>query len=152
MNLRDRLLQLKTKQESTSATEIVEQKPEKETAPQTPTPEISVFEEATPLGELRFKLNELQEAMLSEHPKMPTLLQQIHKTMLEQGDLVVQLSDEEIGIMISGLKKHMNVTVVAEKTKKASSSAALKKASKAELIGGGAIDLSALAAQLGVKM
>lgn len=106
---------------------------------------------ATPLGELQLKLAELRTMLLQDHPLIPKLLQTIHAVMLEQGDLVVCLSDEEIGVFIQGLKNHMQVTVISEKAKKATSSAALKKATATEL-SGGMDDLAALAASLGVKM
>jgi hypothetical protein len=105
--------------------------------------------DASPLGELQAKLHELREMLLTEHPQIPRLLQVIHKTMQEQGDLVIQLTDEEIGVFIQALKNHMNVTVVSEKAKKATSTASLKKASASDM---GLGDLAALAASMGISM
>jgi len=68
-------------------------------APETQSKEI-------PGTELQQKVKELQDALLSRHPRMPTLLREIHTTLREYPENVTLLSEEEICIIVNGLKVH----------------------------------------------
>lgn len=50
------------------------------------------------------KMQELQEAIHTQHPKMPVLLMLIHKQITADPELVSVLSEEEIGTIVNGLK------------------------------------------------
>lgn len=53
--------------------------------------------------EIKEKVLALQEAMLSAHPQMPGLLRQIHTQLRADPAIETLLSEDEIGIIISGL-------------------------------------------------
>ena len=83
------------------------------------------------LMEIQSTIQELQEALLSAHPEMPTLLRKIHTKLKADPELVTLLSEEEIAQVINGLKVHTNVqlTSSAKKTtgeKKPSAASRLK--------------------------
>lgn len=50
------------------------------------------------------KLQDLEEALLTQHPKMPVLLMMIHKQLRTDPELVTTLSEEQIGVIVNGLK------------------------------------------------
>ena len=54
----------------------------------------------------------LQQRLLSAHPEMPLLLRKIHTTLRSDPEIVTLLEDEEIGVIIEGLKQQTN-TVIA---------------------------------------
>lgn len=87
--------------------------------------------------ELHEKVAKLQEAILASHPTLPVLLRTIHTQLLKDPEQVTLLSEEEIGIIVNGLKKQTN-TEIATKVVKESKSAAssIKKATQK---GGGSI-------------
>jgi hypothetical protein len=78
----------------------------------------------TSASEVQDKIQELQERLLSQHPTMPVLLQTIHKLLKQQPDNVTLLSDEQIGVIVSGLLRHTGTEIAAKaagkKTKKVS--------------------------------
>lgn len=88
--------------------------------------------------EIQMKIAELQEALLNAHPTMPLLLRDIHKKLQSDPATVTLLSEEEISIIVSGLKLQTNVELAnasksssaASKTKSANSrlNAILKRA------------------------
>lgn len=53
---------------------------------------------------LKEKVEDLRDAILSKHPRMPTLLREIHTTLRAQPENVTLMSDEEIAVLVSGLK------------------------------------------------
>lgn len=55
--------------------------------------------------EIKSKLDALQEALLSSHPTLPTLLRDIHRTLKAQPDQVTLMTPEEIQIVVLGLAK-----------------------------------------------
>lgn len=73
-------------------------------------------------SEVQDKIQELQERLLSQHPTMPVLLQTIHKLLKQQPDNVTLLSDEQVGVIVSGLLRHTSTEISAKaagkKTKK----------------------------------
>lgn len=54
--------------------------------------------------ELQEKVAQLQAALLERHPKMPVLLREIHTTLRAQPENVTLMSEEEIAILVDGLK------------------------------------------------
>jgi hypothetical protein len=75
---------------------------------------------------LKEKVASLQEALLSKHPRMPTLLQEIHKTLKQYPEQVTLLEEEEINIIVQGLEKQTGVELVQQTVKSAKSSATAK--------------------------
>ena len=75
--------------------------------------------------EIKTKLDELQQALLTQHPSMPTLLREIHKTLKAYPEQVTLMTEEEINIIVSGLEKQTSSNLAASamkstKTKKES--------------------------------
>ena len=66
---------------------------------------------------LKEKVAELEQRILSKHPSMPVLLAQIHKTISAQPEQVTLLSEEEIGVIVDGLKIQTGVEFAAAATK-----------------------------------
>lgn len=73
--------------------------------------------------QLREKVLELQQALLSSNPMMPQLLRHIHTQLRMEPELVTMLAPEEIGTICQGMQKQtMSVIATAaakSKTKKA---------------------------------
>jgi hypothetical protein len=71
--------------------------------------------------ELKEKVAELSTLLLSKHPTMPTLLQQIHKTLRQYPEQVTILAPEELAIVVNGLKQQTNTMFAAALTKPSAS-------------------------------
>lgn len=67
--------------------------------------------------EIKTKLEELQQALLTQHPTMPTLLRDIHKTLKAQPEQVTLMTEDEIAIVIQGLEKQTNSHLAASTLK-----------------------------------
>jgi hypothetical protein len=65
----------------------------------------------TPHQIIQLKITELQEALISSHPSMPTLLRDIHQSLKQDPDVVTILSAEEVAIIVSGLSKQTQTTI-----------------------------------------
>jgi len=63
--------------------------------------------------EIKSKLDELQTALLTSHPTMPTLLRDIHKTLKAQPEQVTLMTEEEVAIVVQGLEKQTNSHLAA---------------------------------------
>jgi len=59
----------------------------------------------------------LQSALLTAHPTMPVLLQQIHRQLKADPTICTSLSEEEIGIIVTGLKKQTMTTIATAASK-----------------------------------
>lgn len=68
--------------------------------------------------EVREKLAQLEEALLSATPNMPTLLRDIHRNLKADPDLCTILSEEECSILVNGLKKVTATEIAATVVKK----------------------------------
>ena len=81
------------------------------------------------LSEVQENIASLQEALLTAHPEMPSLLRKIHTKLKADPAIVTLLSEEEISQVISGLKAQTNVQFSSPKTasKKASAPSATKR-------------------------
>lgn len=77
--------------------------------------------------ELREKVLALQQSILDRHPRMPTLLREIHTTLLKQPENVTLMTEEEIAIIVSGLKVQTGVEFASSAIKGSGATAATKK-------------------------
>lgn len=64
--------------------------------------------------EFQEKLASLQQAILSRHPTMPTLLQEIHRTLKQYPENVTLMNEDEIAIVVSGLMQQTQTILVKE--------------------------------------
>ena len=76
---------------------------------------------------IRLKIAELQQCILTAHPRLPTLLHEIHKVLEADPDVVTLLDEESIGIIVSGLKKQTATEISTAALKSKSTKAALTK-------------------------
>ena len=67
--------------------------------------------------EVREKLAELEEALLSATPTMPKLLRSIHSNIKKDPDLCTLLAEDEISILIRGLKKVTSTEIATSAVK-----------------------------------
>lgn len=70
-----------------------------------------------PAFELKEKVAQLADKILAKHPTMPTLLREIHTTLRQYPEQVTCLNEEEICIIISGLKVQTQTTFAESVTK-----------------------------------
>ena len=65
------------------------------------------------------KILALDEALQAQHPTMASLLQEIWKTLKANPDCVTLLTEEEIGVIVNGLKRQTatEIATVALKSK-----------------------------------
>lgn len=75
---------------------------------------------------IAMEMAELEAAIDAEVPGFVSILSQIHKKLRADPDVVTLLADEEIGVIVAGLEKHTNVTIVAPSAIKAAKSKAKK--------------------------
>lgn len=61
--------------------------------------------------EVQEKVEQLKNSLLSAHPQMPILLRTIHTQLKKDPEIVTLLSEEEIGIILSGLKKQTQTEI-----------------------------------------
>lgn len=71
---------------------------------------------------IQMKIAELQDALLQSHPRMPILLRDIHKILKDDPANVTILSEEDISIIVSGLKRQTATEISASTLKKSSKS------------------------------
>lgn len=79
------------------------------------------------LGE---KVAELSAALLARHPKMPTLLREIHQTLSKYPEQVTLMSEEDIHVVVEGLKIQTGVEFAATATKPAAAKSLAAKIGK----------------------
>ena len=60
---------------------------------------------------IKMQIAELQDLILQAHPRMPVLLQDIHKILKADPDNVTLLTEDEIGVITTGLMKHTQVEI-----------------------------------------
>lgn len=78
---------------------------------------------------LKEKVAELSAALLAKHPTMPTLLREIHTTLSKYPEQVTLMSEEDIAVVVSGLKVQTGVefATAAASSKSTAASTNLKK-------------------------
>lgn len=69
--------------------------------------------EMTLESQIKEKIADLSSKILAKHPMMPSLLQEIHKALLQNPECVTLLSDEEINTIVKGLESHTNTFLMA---------------------------------------
>lgn len=80
------------------------------------------------LTKMNALLTNLEQALVDKDPKMPNHLREIHKHLIQFEELSHLLTEEQIGVILSGQAAKLNV-VLADETKKSkgkSSASALK--------------------------
>ncbi len=70
----------------------------------------------TPHEQIQSNILELQQALIAAHPTMPTLLRTIHASLKANPDVVTLLTPEEIGIVVTGLKRQTNIEIISKAT------------------------------------
>jgi len=79
---------------------------------------ILTQEKNLPSGsELYDKVIELQTSLLDRHPRMPGLLREIHTALRAQPENVTLLSEDQISVIVNGLKVQTGVEFAAAATK-----------------------------------
>lgn len=76
----------------------------------------------TPLEQTKEKISLLEDALKSANPSMPTLLREIHNFLKAQPDIVTVLADEDINVIVTGLKRQTQIELVVNTKKSASKS------------------------------
>lgn len=76
------------------------------------------------------KVQELSAALLARHPKMPTLLREIHQTLSKYPEQVTLMSEEDIHTVVEGLKIQTGVEFAATVTKSSSTKSLAAKIGK----------------------
>lgn len=61
--------------------------------------------------QIKEKILQLEEALLAQHPSMPTLLQEIHANLRANPDVVTLLTEPEIGTIVNGLSKQTQTSI-----------------------------------------
>lgn len=84
------------------------------------------------VDELKMKVAEMQDALLNAHPRMPVLLQDIHKILKADPENVTLLEEDEIAILVRGLEAQTK-TNLATNISKAKTGKSLKSISAADL-------------------
>jgi hypothetical protein len=70
--------------------------------------------------ELKIKIASLKEKLLEKHPLMPNLLKDIHQTLRQYPENVSTLSEEEIQVIVNGLKVQTQTEFATSTTTKKS--------------------------------
>ena len=83
--------------------------------------------------DLQAKIAELNTALLTAHPMMPTLLRTIHNQLRKDAELVTLLDETEIGIIVNCLKVQTHTELVTSVVKKAASTTKADKAKLSQL-------------------
>lgn len=72
---------------------------------------------------IKMQLAELAQALEQKQPGFKTILRDIHCKLRQDPDIVTALSDEEIGGILSAMKHHAQVDIIAPKAVKAAKKA-----------------------------
>lgn len=75
---------------------------------------------------IAMEMAELEEALNAHVPGFVSILSTIHKKLRADPDVVTLLDDDEIAVIVAGLEKHTNVTIVAPGAVKAAKAKARK--------------------------
>lgn len=60
----------------------------------------------------------LQQALLANQPNMPGLLREIHQRLKADPEVVTLLTEDQIAVIVEGLKVHTATSIVTAKEKK----------------------------------
>lgn len=67
------------------------------------------------------KIAQLQDALLTANPLMPSLLREIHTALQKDEELTYILKEDQINAVVNGLEKQTQVKIVSEIVAKKSS-------------------------------
>lgn len=79
--------------------------------------------------EIKTKLDQLSQALLTAHPQIPTLLRDIRNTLKSFPEQVTLMTEDEINIVVRGLEKQ-TTSYIAAATVKSSKSKGAKESLK----------------------
>ena len=65
------------------------------------------------------KLASLEEALVSKTPGISTLCRDIHRELKSDPDCVTLLSEEQVSVLVRGLKHHTSTEIATKAIKKA---------------------------------
>lgn len=82
--------------------------------------------------QVKEKIAHLEELLTSQIPSYPTALRDIHALLKKDEEIVTLLTEEEIAVIVTGLKKQTN-TVINTAAKKAAAGKSLKSMTLADL-------------------
>lgn len=85
---------------------------------------------ATP-EQIKMNIAELDNLIKTAHPRMPLLLKDIHKVLMADPDTVTVMTEDEVSIIVAGLKKQTATEIATTLTK--GKKAALKNTSVDDL-------------------
>lgn len=74
--------------------------------------------ESTEITNIKMKIADLEQSILAAHPRLPLLLKDIHSILKADPTNVTLLSEEDIGILVSGLKRQTQTEIAATASKK----------------------------------
>ena len=63
---------------------------------------------------IQLKIAELKGQLLEQHPALPVLLREVHKTLRDNPEVVTLLEPEEVGIIVSGLLRQTQTTIATK--------------------------------------
>lgn len=91
----------------------------------------------TPHQQIQSNISELQQALLSSHPLIPSLLKRIHDAIKADPDCVTLLQPEEVGVIVNGLERQTGIYIADSITSKGKGASLKGKDSKqvADLLG-----------------
>lgn len=103
-----------------------------------PVQHAAVVENSVPVATradhpLVMELAELEQALKQQIPEFRTVLRDIHQKLRQDPELVTVMSDEEIGLIVSGLVLHTNTEIIAPKAAKAARAASKAKVTADDL-------------------
>ena len=87
-------------------------------------PEIPKVVKERKTHPIAMEMAEIEAALNERVPGFVSILSTIHKKLRADPNIVTLLDDEEIGVIVAGLEKHTNVTIVAPSAIKAAKSKA----------------------------
>ena len=68
----------------------------------------------TPAEQIRNNILELETALVETQPRFSVILRDIHSMLKANPDVVTILSEEEIGVVVSGLKRQTNIEIAVK--------------------------------------
>lgn len=78
--------------------------------------------ELTKADQIKEAIATLSGALVSANPGMPTMLRTIHQALSKDKDIVTLLTEDEIGVLVSGLMVQTNTVIAVAATKKSTKS------------------------------
>lgn len=88
----------------------------------------------TPHEQIQNNILQLREALVSAYPQIPSLLQTIHRQLKADPEVTTLLTEEEISIVVNGLKRQ-TATELVTKTSSAAKTSRIKSVTADDLFG-----------------